>query len=278
MELSIQNYISARYDVVFLPEGKPVEECSLFLLEEHYSQRATRECNGIFISRFAPPGSIVFMSGETILKKSPSPEVQLKRLLIQTKNVRVIGWDIADYAERGGITRAIISLILMNMQQCPDQLCPMDWHTLIPAMLVSQELLYSWLKTKFDIFQTEGIRVAQALIDQDKCFFEANTGTAHDLTQARTRTLTTIQNEVNCQAFPDRLASMITTLERVRETHFSPEGKYFLIAEHTYLEENHMQARNSKEKAAMSLGRLQTFLSTSRDVAVLRPKCLTTTT
>lgn len=126
--VSIKDFIEADYNILHLHSGASIESCTTFLLAEDHFDEEVRAINGLFVSTFASPGSVLFMEGVGSFEPSFDQEYMRADFRINSPHIEhLLGWDINDYmAEVEAPSKAWQVAMLISMRARPSN-ASIDW-------------------------------------------------------------------------------------------------------------------------------------------------------
>lgn len=277
--------------------GASLDTCSVFLLGEYHDDEEIKKINGCFISRFAPPDSLLLVEGEETLAPSPCPLFHLQTKYISSEAVKhILGWDIKNFVLKVLAPKAAhIFATQVHAKQFFAR--RIDWEQGLRTelrefidrndRLPHSELDARWPETKETLSTTVEL-VAKSLLQFEETEIEplkrryselTSTGelsgeTVSVLSDIRKKEREIVRRVMEPHTstafcFGKRTEAMIETINKVQST--LGEAKCFLIAGARHLFE---VGGISPTHPDESLHLLHEYIQTHPGVVILRPKIL----
>ena len=183
-DLSASEFIKENYNIVHLHPEAALEDCNTYLLGEchqgHPLAESVRGINGLFISSYATPDSVLLVEAEEFLKPIPQEHVAITRSKLYIKTALVAdlrGWDIENYGLKctaPDIARkAVLSIAARSSLPSEDTSStwlPIDWSVEMQKSLHPVKEVVSrgdCSQETFDMLETVFKDTARLLTDYD---------------------------------------------------------------------------------------------------------------
>lgn len=101
MQVNRGEFIREYFSIVWHHPEAVESDWTIFCLEEDHYNEEGKKINGLFMSLFSPPGSVLAVESENYLQTTKVPETTKKDFYITTSNIKsenIIGWDMKDFS------------------------------------------------------------------------------------------------------------------------------------------------------------------------------------